>query len=520
VPEHEDAEATRKEEETEAETLARNRDQRLLSARLGILEFLRVPSRFADAEQRIPPDDAVALSTRLVADGGRPLFLPPHNYLSHFREPGRVNLNTITSAEVWAALTGGQPPVPYDDEVHYDSDGTSITFEPSEDWLLADAESASQPVSGNWELDAGEDANENGRLDLNHDANNDGRQANSVITGTDFTVESIAAARRGWPVGGAAIAGQFDRMLNRAGCTSETQWFATPFRSGWSDLGGGVYGPHNSLLMRPSVQRHGTVRLSKGDAGSALLQHEPVSLKYDIIYTCRIEVAGGFTPGDEDRIPELSVGGIPYQPFSARKESDNKLVAYLRMPKSSAPSPVPLTVAATLKLELFSQDAIEIRGVSLMGPDGIELLPNGRFIQGLAGWDNKSGDVALIDPSPPPLPHYPLLTRRLEIEQPTSRAGRDYADPDRNPYFLYQDIVRLSNLATPRSNVFAVWTTVGFFELDGQNRLGSEYGLDTGNTVRHKSFQIIDRSIPVGYEPDNDFQGNSRDTLLYENFTN
>ena len=37
---------------------------------------------------------------------------------------------------------------------------------------------------------------------------------------------------------------------------------------------------------------------------------------------------------------------------------------------------------------------------------------------------------------------------------------------DRNPYFRYQAIQRLGNLTTTRSNVYAVWITVGYFEVE------------------------------------------------------
>jgi hypothetical protein len=83
---------------------------------------------------------------------------------------------------------------------------------------------------------------------------------------------------------------------------------------------------------------------------------------------------------------------------------------------------------------------------------------------------------------------------------------------DRNPYFRYQALQRLSNLTTTRSNVYAVWITVGYFEVtpapSGYNtaiypdgyRLGRELGLDTGEVERHRAFYIIDRSIPVGFQ--------------------
>jgi hypothetical protein len=101
-------------------------------------------------------------------------------------------------------------------------------------------------------------------------------------------------------------------------------------------------------------------------------------------------------------------------------------------------------------------------------------------------------------------------------------------------YFRYQQLNRLGNLTTNRSNVFAVWVTVGYFEVepnfgsagtttgpppvvtdaahsDGY-QLTTELGIDTGEVRRHKSFYIIDRTIPVGYENGKDY--NSSNTIL------
>jgi hypothetical protein len=71
-------------------------------------------------------------------------------------------------------------------------------------------------------------------------------------------------------------------------------------------------------------------------------------------------------------------------------------------------------------------------------------------------------------------------------------------------------------LVTTHSNVFAVWITVGYFEVvpwpspdgppipDGAHpdgyQLGQELYIDTGDVHRHRAFYIIDRSVPVGYE--------------------
>jgi hypothetical protein len=77
-----------------------------------------------------------------------------------------------------------------------------------------------------------------------------------------------------------------------------------------------------------------------------------------------------------------------------------------------------------------------------------------------------------------------------------------YQGTGRKPYFNYQGYQRVANLVTTHSNVFAVWITVGFFEVDADvGRLGQELDLDTGKARRHRAFYIIDRSVPVAFEP-------------------
>ena len=102
----------------------------------------------------------------------------------------------------------------------------------------------------------------------------------------------------------------------------------------------------------------------------------------------------------------------------------------------------------------------------------------------------------------------------------------------RNPYFRYHKLQRLSNLLTSHSNVYAVWITVGYFEVypwpnpvgppipdvghpDGY-QLGLEMGSDTGNIKRHRAFYLIDRSIPVGFERGKDH--NVEDAVLLRRF--
>jgi hypothetical protein len=44
---------------------------------------------------------------------------------------------------------------------------------------------------------------------------------------------------------------------------------------------------------------------------------------------------------------------------------------------------------------------------------------------------------------------------------------------------------------------------MGYFEVENSvtGRLGQEIGVDTGEVKRHRAFYMIDRSIPVAFEP-------------------
>ncbi len=121
---------------------------------------------------------------------------------------------------------------------------------------------------------------------------------------------------------------------------------------------------------------------------------------------------------------------------------------------------------------------------------------------------------------------------------PVNSANLGYAnDPDRNAFFRYNVLQKLGNVVTTRSNVFAVWITVGYFEAlpavaptvpagltpqqaatiypDGFT-LGQELGYDTGNIIRHRAFYLIDRSIPVGFQRGQDI--NVDNTILKKSF--
>jgi hypothetical protein len=125
-------------------------------------------------------------------------------------------------------------------------------------------------------------------------------------------------------------------------------------------------------------------------------------------------------------------------------------------------------------------------------------------------------------------------TTTTPLFQTTGGTGT-WNDPSRNPFFYYQGMQRLQNLTTTRSNVYAVWITVGYFEVEPAAKthptwtpaqinaafpdgytLGQELGADTGETERHRAFYMIDRTIPVGFQRGKDL--NVENAILVKRF--
>jgi hypothetical protein len=122
------------------------------------------------------------------------------------------------------------------------------------------------------------------------------------------------------------------------------------------------------------------------------------------------------------------------------------------------------------------------------------------------------------------VPNRPFLSEGNPLLSPRGSADVlevPYRNSRRNPYFRYQVPLKLGSLTTTRSNLFSVWLTVGYFEVepiavteahpDGF-QLGAELGSDTGQINRHRAFYIIDRTQPTAFEPGEDH--NSEQTIL------
>jgi hypothetical protein len=125
-------------------------------------------------------------------------------------------------------------------------------------------------------------------------------------------------------------------------------------------------------------------------------------------------------------------------------------------------------------------------------------------------------------------PGTPLFARPLQDSYP------DYRNPISEPQFYTDGIQRLVHLTTIRSNVFAVWITVGYFDVDIWTRggsgetqvfdvmhpdglaLGEESRSQIGDAVRHRGFFLIDRTVPVGFAME--LNHNVKDTIILSRF--
>ena len=77
----------------------------------------------------------------------------------------------------------------------------------------------------------------------------------------------------------------------------------------------------------------------------------------------------------------------------------------------------------------------------------------------------------------------------------------DGTDVEASAPFRNEFRTRLGIAATTRSNVYAIWITIGYFEVDDLGRVGPEIGSEEGQVRRNRAFYMLDRSIPVASEP-------------------
>jgi hypothetical protein len=124
---------------------------------------------------------------------------------------------------------------------------------------------------------------------------------------------------------------------------------------------------------------------------------------------------------------------------------------------------------------------------------------------GTAIWTALFGTGTMTSGSLPPVPAGGNVHWRDALGNNLVDTASDaFRNSDLDAYFRYQTAGRFSNVATTRSNVFAVWVTIGYFD--------PATGLEKEPLRRNRGFYIFDRSIPVGYERGKDY--NVRDAIL------
>ncbi len=115
--------------------------------------------------------------------------------------------------------------------------------------------------------------------------------------------------------------------------------------------------------------------------------------------------------------------------------------------------------------------------------------------------DPQNAPYSPVGPPPPnpPARGRPDLPRLFE--NPNAIVGGVYNPQLSHPALRFETLNKVFMNLTSRSNVFAVWCTVGYFEVVDDTarpvKLGAEIGKASGTNVRHRFFGIIDRTETV-----------------------
>jgi len=395
-----------------------------------LFDFVEVPSPYIGTEKWYNPVNFAyntAASPQANRNSGAASFRPPFNKLSRFRDPGRVNVNTIIPERQWTSGVDG-----FWGRAGIDDDGNGTVDDISErGWPDSDDVRENRVWEGiakNFpELDPGR--HDGPRIHPGEDGVWGSATGGPMSNGDDnnnMVIDDITEA--GWPGTDDFTRVFAERlMLSRQGYgrtsnefmsfdSSLPSRFANPFRSA------------ASADLMPSLTDSNGISLRKRGVDATFL---------------REDFAPHFDPG-ADGVWGTATGGA-----------------------------------------------------MMNGDDNNDGIPNDIREAGFAGSDDIPRTEPLFVP-----------------DASGSGSGRLLANSrgvQRNPYFRYQALQHVGNTLSTTSNAFAVWLTIGYFEVSSAGTvdfahpdglmLGQEVGLDTGDVKRHRAFYIIDRSIPVGFEP-------------------
>jgi hypothetical protein len=137
---------------------------------------------------------------------------------------------------------------------------------------------------------------------------------------------------------------------------------------------------------------------------------------------------------------------------------------------------------------------------------------NDRPFRGMAAPYTSAGDqqyprgIGIEDTflCPDPTDANPDPSQRRRLLEPVSARAAGAG----HPYWKYDLMKKIFNNFTTRSNVFAVWLTVGFFGVVDDSdpsrppKLGAEIGRAENRHIRHRMFAILDRSnLTIAFDP-------------------
>jgi hypothetical protein len=145
-----------------------------------------------------------------------------------------------------------------------------------------------------------------------------------------------------------------------------------------------------------------------------------------------------------------------------------------------------------------------------------------------SGGSSLAANVYLISTTGTAGPAIPVTTGSgHDLGSSTSSTGR--SDARQHPYWRTEHLQRVMNSSTVRTHQYAVWITIGFFEIIKQGDLaqlaqqaspilafdviGAEVGSVTGNNTRFRGFFLVDRTKLTGFNPGN--IGSFRAAVVY-----
>ncbi len=472
-----------------------------------VLDYVHVPSRFVATDTLLNADVFGEAGTYI--DDPRNDLAAPFNRVSRYREPGRVNLNTIVGRRDAAEARDYWSEV-YDGLMHRSQDGNRIDTTQN---------------TGSIGLNA------NGFGDSGHDFyNEDGEGVDTLVEMGHLgpAWRDVVLSRRGYvqpsfdPTDGGAAVDYSPRRMN----PSFPTFFANPFRA----PGEGANVPLAAMVQT--------------GVDATLLRAHPISPGADGAWGVR---------GADDRTVNKSEATVGDQLPDRNGIRDDAEEA----------------AALTLELGNSAEPPTQAVGDRLTADVVLARFENGTNRRGALP-DTFLGDAfrattADVDPrtvSPPvsvanSIANSQIAKRATPVPLFSGATTEAALDTERNSTTRYLPIQRMASLATTRSNVYAAWITIGFFEVTqaredqrvwprymqpsadpsvggqflgadeaerARNRdaffrvypdgwsLGQELDLDIGQNQRHRGFYVIDRSRPVAFRPGED--ANVAETIL------